>query len=62
MFSLSYILLYNMFFFSFSFAALLLFSALLMELAARSAKGIDKDVTHLPEELSPIRSANLPHT
>ncbi|KAL9382164.1 hypothetical protein Peur_025199 [Populus x canadensis] len=36
---------------------LLLFAALLMELAAQSSKGIDKDVSHLPHELSPIRSA-----
>ncbi|KAL9382157.1 hypothetical protein Peur_025192 [Populus x canadensis] len=36
---------------------LLLFAALLMELAAQSSKGIDKDVSHLPHELSPIWSA-----
>ena len=28
-----------------------------MELAAQSSKGINKDVSHLPHELSPIRSA-----
>jgi AAA family ATP:ADP antiporter len=38
-------------------AVLLLFAALLMELAAQSSKGINKDVSHLPHELSPIRSA-----
>ncbi|GMN41175.1 hypothetical protein TIFTF001_010383 [Ficus carica] len=34
---------------------LLLFAALLMEFAAWSAKGINLDMPHLPEELSPIR-------
>lgn len=38
-------------------AVLLLFAALLMELAAQSSKGIKKDMSQLPEELSPIRSA-----
>ena len=38
-------------------AVLLLFAALLMELAAQSSKGIDKDVSHLAHELSPIWSA-----
>ncbi|KAK9282593.1 hypothetical protein L1049_010810 [Liquidambar formosana] len=37
---------------------LLLFSALLMELAAQSSKGINQDLSHLPEELSPIRNAD----
>uniref|UniRef100_A0A2P2KN06 Uncharacterized protein LOC105649197 isoform X3 n=1 Tax=Rhizophora mucronata TaxID=61149 RepID=A0A2P2KN06_RHIMU len=37
---------------------LLLFAALLMELAAQSSKGINKDISHLPEELSPIRKAD----
>lgn len=37
------------------FADLLLVSAILMELAAQSSKGIKKDVLQLPEELSPIR-------
>ncbi|KAL9382123.1 hypothetical protein Peur_025158 [Populus x canadensis] len=37
---------------------LLLFAALLMELAAQSSKGIDKDVSHLPHELSPIRKVD----
>uniref|UniRef100_A0A2N9F5G9 ADP,ATP carrier protein n=1 Tax=Fagus sylvatica TaxID=28930 RepID=A0A2N9F5G9_FAGSY len=40
---------------------LLLFAALLMEFAAQSSKGINKDVSHnshLPEELSPIREAD----
>ncbi|OMO88621.1 ADP/ATP carrier protein [Corchorus capsularis] len=34
---------------------LLLFAAILMELAARSSIGISKNIGHLPEELSPIR-------
>nr|XP_009758901.1 PREDICTED: uncharacterized protein LOC104211531 isoform X3 [Nicotiana sylvestris] len=34
---------------------LLLVSAILMELAAQSSKGIKKDVLQLPEELSPFR-------
>eukprot|EP00257_Ricinus_communis_P028330 XP_025015744.1 uncharacterized protein LOC107262468 [Ricinus communis] len=34
---------------------LLLFAALLMELAAQASKGIKKDMSELPEELSPIR-------
>ncbi|OMP03992.1 hypothetical protein COLO4_10038 [Corchorus olitorius] len=38
---------------------LLLFAAILMELAARSSIGISKDIGHLPEELSPIRKADL---
>ncbi|KAK6228729.1 hypothetical protein SCA6_001069 [Theobroma cacao] len=38
---------------------LLLFAAILMELAAQSSKGISKDIAHLPEELSPIRKADL---
>ncbi|OAY38373.2 uncharacterized protein LOC110624680 isoform X2 [Manihot esculenta] len=37
---------------------LLLFAALLMELAAQSSKGIKKDMSQLPEELSPIRKAD----
>ncbi|KAJ4844325.1 hypothetical protein Tsubulata_021203 [Turnera subulata] len=37
---------------------LLLFAAVLMELAAWSSKGINKDISHLPEELSPIRKAD----
>ncbi|XP_057989809.1 uncharacterized protein LOC110645830 isoform X4 [Hevea brasiliensis] len=37
---------------------LLLFAALLMELAAQSSKGIKKDISQLPEELSPIRKAD----
>ncbi|XP_021824781.1 uncharacterized protein LOC110765851 isoform X1 [Prunus avium] len=39
---------------------LLLFSALLMEFAAQSSKGITLDVSyvHVPEELSPIREAD----
>ncbi|KAJ6858596.1 hypothetical protein NC652_041017 [Populus alba x Populus x berolinensis] len=37
---------------------LLLFAALLMELAAQSSKGINKDVSHLPHELSPIRKVD----
>ncbi|KAH0660517.1 hypothetical protein KY289_029265 [Solanum tuberosum] len=37
---------------------LLLVSAVLMELAAQSSKGIKKDVLQLPEELSPIREAD----
>nr|XP_011469976.1 PREDICTED: uncharacterized protein LOC101300571 isoform X2 [Fragaria vesca subsp. vesca] len=36
---------------------LLLFSALLMEFAAQSSKGITHDVPHLHEELTPIRKA-----
>ncbi|XP_055829208.1 uncharacterized protein LOC129898621 isoform X2 [Solanum dulcamara] len=38
---------------------LLLVSAILMELAAQSSKGIKKDVLQLPEELSPIREADI---
>ncbi|XP_024026026.1 uncharacterized protein LOC21394490 isoform X2 [Morus notabilis] len=34
---------------------LLLFAALLMEFAAQLSKGINLDISHLPEELSPIR-------
>ncbi|XP_047270880.1 uncharacterized protein LOC107873242 isoform X11 [Capsicum annuum] len=37
---------------------LLLVSAILMELAAQSSKGIKKDVLQLPEELSSIREAD----
>ncbi|KAK4363561.1 hypothetical protein RND71_018802 [Anisodus tanguticus] len=38
---------------------LLLVSATLMELAAQSSKGIKKDVLQLPEELSPLREADI---
>ncbi|XP_024177972.1 uncharacterized protein LOC112183751 isoform X3 [Rosa chinensis] len=38
---------------------LLLFSALLMEFAAQSSKGITQDVPHLHEELTPIRTCKL---
>ncbi|XP_057474460.1 uncharacterized protein LOC130762691 isoform X1 [Actinidia eriantha] len=38
---------------------LLLVAALLMELAARSSKKINKDISHLSEEMSPIRKADL---
>ncbi|CAK9135878.1 unnamed protein product [Ilex paraguariensis] len=38
---------------------LLLFAALLMELAAQSSKRISKDMSHLPEELSLIRKPGL---
>uniref|UniRef100_A0A5B7BNS0 ADP,ATP carrier protein n=1 Tax=Davidia involucrata TaxID=16924 RepID=A0A5B7BNS0_DAVIN len=38
---------------------LLLFAALLMELAAQSSKRINKDTPHLSEELSPSRKADL---
>ncbi|KAL4290873.1 hypothetical protein GQ457_14G018130 [Hibiscus cannabinus] len=37
---------------------LLLFAAVLMELAAQSSKGINKDIGHIPEELTPIRRAD----
>ncbi|GAV62483.1 TLC domain-containing protein [Cephalotus follicularis] len=37
---------------------LLLFAALLMEFAALLSKGINKDISHFPEELAPIRDAN----
>lgn len=37
---------------------LLLFAAFLMELAARSSKGIYKEISHRPEELSPLRKAD----
>lgn len=37
---------------------LLLFAALLMELAAQTSKGISIDISHLPEELSPIRKTD----
>lgn len=40
---------------------LLLVSAILMELAAQSSKGIKKDVFQLPEELSPFREADIDH-
>ncbi|XP_039023419.1 uncharacterized protein LOC120156076 isoform X2 [Hibiscus syriacus] len=35
---------------------LLLFAAVLMELAAQSSKGINKDIGYIPEELTPIRA------
>ncbi|TYI07251.1 hypothetical protein ES332_A10G215100v1 [Gossypium tomentosum] len=35
---------------------LLLFAAVLMELAAQSSKGINKDIGYIPEELFPIRA------
>ncbi|XVF81992.1 hypothetical protein PTKIN_Ptkin16aG0007200 [Pterospermum kingtungense] len=38
---------------------LLLFAAVLMELAAQSSKGINKDIGYTPEELSPLRKADL---
>ncbi|XVE86076.1 hypothetical protein DITRI_Ditri18aG0007400 [Diplodiscus trichospermus] len=38
---------------------LLLFAAVLMELAAQSSKGINKDIAYIPEELSPIRKFDL---
>ncbi|XVF24357.1 hypothetical protein REPUB_Repub13aG0121000 [Reevesia pubescens] len=38
---------------------LLLFAAILMELAPQSSKGINKDIAHIPEELSPIRKSDL---
>ncbi|KAL5537351.1 hypothetical protein UlMin_045879 [Ulmus minor] len=37
---------------------LLVFAALLMELAAQASKGIFLDVSHLPEELSPIKKSD----
>ncbi|XP_075500532.1 uncharacterized protein LOC142539108 isoform X4 [Primulina tabacum] len=37
---------------------LLLFAALLLELAAQSSKGIDKHISQNPEELIPIRNAD----
>ncbi|CAI0431340.1 unnamed protein product [Linum tenue] len=37
---------------------LLLFAAFLMELAAQSSKGIGKDASHSPEELSPLRTSD----
>ncbi|GLT46035.1 hypothetical protein SLA2020_198250 [Shorea laevis] len=37
---------------------LLLFAAVFMELAAQSSKGINKNIPHTPEELSPIRTTN----
>nr|XP_027104186.1 uncharacterized protein LOC113725292 [Coffea arabica] len=40
---------------------LLLFAAILMELAAQSAKGIDKDISRLPEEQFPIRKSDFDH-
>ncbi|KAK8578359.1 hypothetical protein V6N13_116206 [Hibiscus sabdariffa] len=39
-------------------AVLLLFAAVLMELAAQSSKGINKDIGYIPEELTPIRRAD----
>ncbi|MBA0664976.1 hypothetical protein Goklo_004904 [Gossypium klotzschianum] len=41
-----------------SIADLLLFAAVLMELAAQSSKGINKDIGYIPEELFPIRRAD----
>ncbi|CAL5343735.1 unnamed protein product [Camellia sinensis] len=38
---------------------LLLVAALLMELASQSSKRINKDISHLSEELSPMRKAEL---
>ncbi|KAL3524046.1 hypothetical protein ACH5RR_016880 [Cinchona calisaya] len=38
---------------------LLLFAAILMELAAQSAKGIDRDISPVPEEQFPIRKADI---
>ncbi|GAA0165214.1 transfer/carrier protein [Lithospermum erythrorhizon] len=38
---------------------LLLFAALLMEFAARSSKGINADISCLPEELQPIRQSDI---
>ncbi|KAM3309110.1 putative protein isoform X3 [Capsicum chacoense] len=58
------IILFRLYYFSFlsssllGFADLLLVSAILMELAAQSSKGIKKDVLQLPEELSSIREAD----
>ncbi|CDP13922.1 unnamed protein product [Coffea canephora] len=40
---------------------LLLFAAILMELAAQSAIGIDKDISRLPEEQFPIRKSDFDH-
>ncbi|CAH9121517.1 unnamed protein product [Cuscuta epithymum] len=40
---------------------LLLVAALLMELASQSSKGINKDISHLPEEQSPIRLVDVDH-
>ncbi|KAG8380954.1 hypothetical protein BUALT_Bualt06G0070200 [Buddleja alternifolia] len=40
---------------------LLLFAALLLEFAAQSSKRINKDISQLPEELSPIRNADTDH-
>lgn len=37
---------------------LLLFAAFFMELAAQSSKGIYKEISHRPEELSPLRKAD----
>ncbi|CAN0923841.1 hypothetical protein LINGRAHAP2_LOCUS33781 [Linum grandiflorum] len=37
---------------------LLLFAAFLMELAAQTSKGIDKDFSHPPEELFPLRTGD----
>ncbi|MBA0725482.1 hypothetical protein Golax_022069, partial [Gossypium laxum] len=41
-----------------SISDLLLFAAVLMELAAQSSKGINKDIGYIPEELFPIRRAD----
>ncbi|XP_010543686.1 PREDICTED: uncharacterized protein LOC104816518 [Tarenaya hassleriana] len=40
---------------------LLLFAALLMEFAAQSSKGITRDITYSPEELSPLRKTDDEH-
>lgn len=42
-----------------SFAVLLLFAALLMELAAQTSRGINRATSHVEEELSPIRSFHI---
>ncbi|XP_051143050.1 uncharacterized protein LOC127259631 isoform X2 [Andrographis paniculata] len=41
---------------------LLLFSALLLEFAAQSSKGIHKEIPQHPEELTPIRKSDPDHT
>nr|GMC59214.1 ADP,ATP carrier protein [Ipomoea batatas] len=40
---------------------LLLVAAILMELASQSSKGINKDISHLPEEQTPIRLDDTDH-
>ncbi|KAJ1380345.1 hypothetical protein SESBI_46087, partial [Sesbania bispinosa] len=40
---------------------LLLFAALLMELAAQTSKGINRGTSHVEEDLSPIRDSDLNH-